>query len=600
MSQLSQLLLFDPDPSGLDTLIYGFEKDGCSVTGTADPAKALDLIQSANPTLVLVNLRDSEQTGLDLLRATSSNPRTRNLACVAIGREELRPAALAAGAFVFLSVPLFVRDVLGACRLVRAASIPGSRPSPDTEVALKLADLDGMYFVVRAMAVMGRSTAIELRRETKRGELRFIDGTLSSAQLGSVEGLPALHHMLLWEDGELNFKFKNVVRRGSQLSMRSSEVIEECDRFLRDFAHEAKDLGIARTVYAADEAGVQPSDALPSEVVPVLRLFDGHRDLAQVLEESPFRIFDTLKIIKRFVAGEAIRAESQPPTSTVEAGPTWSGPGALNFWLQKQAPVLGPELGQRVENQGPRAPGGGSANSGADPASSGGRPSSPFVAVASGEINVQANSHANSDVSSDMAAVPDQRKRTITQRNVREAAVPLAIEDIDTPPPPVPLLPVVDQQPKPAGAVARGEITILASPARHPESVPMDGSPTVMVEMGALQQTPLPVMTVMPAPMTAESTAESTAKSTELPPSVIVAPMTPAPVVTARPSHPTPTPTSMNSGEPRRHHPRSPTDNFSAVESDFFEREADLYKRESVEDFEDLDGHRTNGPPRKR
>ena len=49
MAQLSQLLLFDPDPSGLDTLTYGFEKDGCSVTGTADAARARDLAHSANP-----------------------------------------------------------------------------------------------------------------------------------------------------------------------------------------------------------------------------------------------------------------------------------------------------------------------------------------------------------------------------------------------------------------------------------------------------------------------------------------------------------------------------------------------------------------------
>ena len=53
MAQLSQLLLFDPDPSGLDTLTYGFEKEACSVTATADAAKARDLILGANPALLL-------------------------------------------------------------------------------------------------------------------------------------------------------------------------------------------------------------------------------------------------------------------------------------------------------------------------------------------------------------------------------------------------------------------------------------------------------------------------------------------------------------------------------------------------------------------
>ena len=76
--------------------------------------------------------------------------------------------------------------------------------------------------------------------------------------------------------------------------------------------------------------------------------------------------------------------------------------------------------------------------------------------------------------------------------------------------------------------------------------------------------------------------------------------MTPAPVATGRQRKFTPTP-----GLDGKRNNRSPSDSFNAVESDFFEREADLYKPESVEDFGDLDGksrtaHRPNGPARKR
>ena len=51
--------------------------------------------------------------------------------------------------------------------------------------------------------------------------------------------------------------------------------------------------------------------------------------------------------------------------------------------------------------------------------------------------------------------------------------------------------------------------------------------------------------------------------------------------------------------EPRRQG-RSPSDSFSLGEADFFEREADLYKRESVESFDDLDRSGPNGRPPKR
>jgi hypothetical protein len=46
MPQLSHLLLYDPDPSGLDTLTFGFEKDGCSVTGTSNAGKLRELVSA--------------------------------------------------------------------------------------------------------------------------------------------------------------------------------------------------------------------------------------------------------------------------------------------------------------------------------------------------------------------------------------------------------------------------------------------------------------------------------------------------------------------------------------------------------------------------
>jgi len=47
--------------------------------------------------------------------------------------------------------------------------------------------------------------------------------------------------------------------------------------------------------------------------------------------------------------------------------------------------------------------------------------------------------------------------------------------------------------------------------------------------------------------------------------------------------------TPVPGGEPA-HRTRTPSTGFSAMEADFFDREADLYKRESVETFDDLEG----------
>lgn len=677
MAQLTQLLLFDPDPSGLETLSYGFEKEGCSVTATSDANKARELIQSASPPLVVVNFRESDQVALDLLRATSSNPRTRNVPCVAMGRVELRPAALGAGAFVFLATPLFVRDVLGACRLVVAASVPGSRPSPDTELSLNMEDVEGVYFLVRSLAASGRSTAIELRRGPTRGDLRFIDGILTSAQVGPVQGLPALHQMLLWQTASLKFRFKNVVRRGSQLALKSGEVIEECDRFLRDFAHEVKELGVARTVYRANGSGPAALKGIPSEVVPVLKLFDGQRDLSRILEGSPFRVFDTLKIIKRFAAGKAIVPVTALPAKVPDTGAGISGPAVLDFWFQRRSSQLGAEIGLGRRAEALRANVRQAAVAAtATPLPSAGRPVAPFPAVASGPLGVGFRPAAPV-----RAEIP-LRARTATRKNGVEFVPhppPLrdAAEEMVTPPPvitppptaesprqaaasmpatprpepapanaalPSPMTalfpaaiplsaasaagsptaagvaaepatppPAADVIGKPAAAVATGEIKAI--PSKRPTgSVPVLGAPTVLVELGPLP-VPMPMGPTGPAPVTATAPAQL--------PSVIVAALTPAPVLTqpaslapalsppvmTPPTPVPPEPAPRPDPEPpppvaavEASTPRSPSDNFNALEADFFEREADLYKRESVENFDDLDkGHpRANGRTNRR
>jgi len=339
MAKLSQLLLFDPDPSGLETLTYAFGKDGIAVTGMGDARKARELLETTSASLVLVSLHDPEQGGLDLIRAAVNTPRTRNIPCLALGPEKLRAAALTAGAFGFLPSPLFVRDVIDAAKLAAAATVPGSRPSPDTEVSIGLGEIGGVYFLIRALAASGRSAAVEIQGRGRRGELRFLDGNLSSVQLGSLSGMAALTHLLLWQEADLRLKFRNVVRRGGQISLKNEEIIEQCDRFLRDFAHEVRDMGSARTIYRPSDRSVQPTSALPSEVVPLLRLFDGQRDLAQILDESPFRTFDTLRIARQFMMAGAVVTDPPYKATPLNEAPIANGPAALDAWFERKGPT---------------------------------------------------------------------------------------------------------------------------------------------------------------------------------------------------------------------------------------------------------------------
>jgi CheY-like chemotaxis protein len=673
MAKLSQLLLHDPDPNGLETLTYVFQKNGCVVTATSDGSKLVDLVQMLSPgaPLVLVALRDPEQVGLDLIREITGNPRTRNLACVAIGPARLRGAALQVGAFGLLSSPVFVRDVLDASKLVAAATLPGSRPSPDTEISLKLSEIGGIYFLIRALAATGRSSAVEVQRGQRRGELRFIEGDLSSAQIGALSGLSALHQALLWDEAELRLKFRNVVRRGGQLSLKNEELIEECDRFLRDFAHEVKDLGVARTIYRPGRISVQPTAALPSEVVPLLRLFDGTRELGQIIDESPFRVFDTLRIVRQFVTAEAIRPDSVPAVSF--DGTVAMAPAALADWFQQTTQASSIDLAGSSGEASRARP---------SPTAGTSRPSSPFISVVTGSDRTPVTG-GDSRPPTQLPAEENQAKRTLTRRDYPIKPAPATIAVV-----PGGSRDVTVGGPRAVGSplsgVARGEIQTTAAPLRKIERGTKPNNPSVLVELGpppakrsppalagakpaparagALPSVvvepmtpppvviapppplvsapppviilpprpaviapplavvitpPLPVVITPPplaitpppfvaAPVAAPPQPEAPTprpEGTTTPPPVIAPPVTAppvtAPLTAARPmpavGAPAAVPPPVTSlaapilGEPA-HHARTPSGSFNAVEADFFDREADLYKRESAETFDDLDG----------
>lgn len=348
----SQLVLFDTDPNGLALLAARFGSCGFMVVATGDLGRVRELARTSTASLLLVGLHASEPGALSLMREAARLPRRHPLTCLAFGRAELRQAALDAGAVAFLPVPIFVNDVVSASRLLAGGADVVRGGQAQIAVSIPLDQLGSIYHLIRVFSVLGRSAVVEATEERasahhpapKTAELRFIDGALTSVDVPPWQGLAALHLILLWEHANLEVKFTKVGRRGRQLSLKPDEVLGECDRFLRDFAHGVVGLGDARTVFAPNAAR-RPAPQMPSEVIPVLRQFDGQRDLAQILAESPFGIFDTLRIIKRFVGDDAI---VPVPTAASDAREPrrltrFDGPAALDVWFRR-LPVDGTEM----------------------------------------------------------------------------------------------------------------------------------------------------------------------------------------------------------------------------------------------------------------
>jgi len=294
MTQPSSLLIVDSDLHGLETLTYGFEREGCKVTRTSDLSRAVQLSRTGSPGLATVMLREAAVPGLEVIAALRGAHR--EMPILALGDAAVETQARAAGASDFLRTPTFIRDVVNVAKL---------NAYGDAGEGL-LSEYHGLFYLLRAVQATGRSCVLRLARGSQRAEIRFKEGKVVSANVRALQHLPALHHVLLWEEAGVSIA-SGPVSKPSQFPLSAQEILDECERFLRDFAHAARDLGPPNTIYQPVPEPRPPITGLqPNQMAPLLRLFDGKHGLADVVEESPFRIFDTIRMIRRLVEGRVL------------------------------------------------------------------------------------------------------------------------------------------------------------------------------------------------------------------------------------------------------------------------------------------------------
>ena len=315
--------MLDPDARASRQVQLGFEREGIETVAPAVPADLgkleLGLMNGDAPGLALVGGSD-----VDLVRRTRELLVAGNadVPILFTGRTAKPDELIAAGADAVLSHPVYLRDVVTIGRILR--NVP--REHRDHLVG-SLVETSGVYALARALCALGRSAVLTLIRGLRRGEIRFYRGEVTSAQVGLIHGQAAFHQLLLWTDARFDFAYEDIVRR-AQIPMSAAELFKDAERFLEG-VRESADLLSPSMVLEVDTQRVQSlGTQVPTEVHGVLRMFDGHRVLADILEDSPYRVFETLRVAQKAMEAGLLRtvAEQRPKTS-------WRAVLAIEEWL---------------------------------------------------------------------------------------------------------------------------------------------------------------------------------------------------------------------------------------------------------------------------
>ena len=287
----------EADRRAAASVAAGFARDDIAAEQPADAAAVVASARADDLVILSTGFGAAEETIASMRLKLGDaefedNPRP---PIIGLGDAERREAMLAAGATLFLGRPAFVKDVV---TLGRVVSMPRESFEPGWG-----GELDGLhlYYIVRALGAARHSGVLALFRGGRRGELRFFEGEVTSAQVGALHGQAAFHQLLLWPDASFDLRIESVVRR-QQIPLTPVEVLQDAERFLRDFHDLSGGISPAAVFEQDPVKAAEHGEHIPKEAREVLRLFDGERTVADVIEESPLRLTETLKVLGRLVA----------------------------------------------------------------------------------------------------------------------------------------------------------------------------------------------------------------------------------------------------------------------------------------------------------
>jgi ActR/RegA family two-component response regulator len=301
MAHLDSLVVLDSNPQSSAALSFGFQREGFKVYSTSDSGDALAMAQARTAQLVVVSTQNAKENPLDLVGRLREEESTRELPIVVLGERRVREPALRAGADEFVARPAFIRDVVTLSKLAVAM-----RQDGDQQGVVGLLEDYGLYFLTRALAVAGRSAVVELERGKRRGEVNVNKGEVVAARLGRMSGLGAFNQLLLWGEAAMHLRFESPSGE-RKIELGADEVLEQGADFAKKFDKLAQRIGGAQAVYRQSPTRAAEARAkIPAEVMGLVKLYDGKRPFIDVVEDSPFKPHDTIKITYRLAELGAI------------------------------------------------------------------------------------------------------------------------------------------------------------------------------------------------------------------------------------------------------------------------------------------------------
>src|SRR5271166_3758815 len=302
-----KLLLVDADPRSVRVLEVSLRKAGYSVTTAADGLDALAKIESLTPDLVLSDTRLPKLDGYTLVRKLKERPEWATIPVVFLTSQksiEDKIRGLELGVEDYLTKPIFVRELIARVNLLLARrtqeNIATNRSTLTGRTRFSGSTQDmAVVDLLQTFEVSRKSGVVHLRSLGQEAQIYFREGKVVDAELGRLRGEEAIFRVLIWNDAAFEVEFRTI---GTEdiIGASTQAILMEGMRRVDEWGRLCEQLPPLTTIFEIDHAQLlERLNEIPDELNGILRLFDGVRTVADVVDDSPFEDLSTLSTITK-------------------------------------------------------------------------------------------------------------------------------------------------------------------------------------------------------------------------------------------------------------------------------------------------------------
>lgn len=200
-----RILLVDDEVEFVKVLEFELKQAGYEVFKAYDGREALEKMD-CNPDLILADILMPGIDGYELCRRVQADPQRRGIPFIfltALKSPENRIEGMALGAQKYLTKPCDKKELLNAVNM-RLKQSEESKELLGKKARAVSGNLEKVsIFTLFELFYVGKwSGKIEIESEGKRGSIRFHEGILAGAEMGSEKDEEALREIFTLESGE--------------------------------------------------------------------------------------------------------------------------------------------------------------------------------------------------------------------------------------------------------------------------------------------------------------------------------------------------------------------------------------------------------------